>query len=95
MPSLGTWLSVGQVFTFADSSRSHDTRTLTHLRPGPSGVTGLSSRESAGSEEADVGLLRAHWIIGPPFVDPRKTFLPNFVCKTLSPIAPLKRLGLS
>jgi hypothetical protein len=23
------------------------------------------------SEEADLGLLRTHWIIGPPFVDPK------------------------
>ena len=52
------------------------------------------------SEDADLGLLRTHWIIGPPFVDPKslaimnntkgvggcQTFLTNFVSKTLPPI---------
>jgi hypothetical protein len=41
--------------------------TLTHLRPGPSGVTGLMG--SLLGRKAELGLLRAHWIIGAPFVD--------------------------
>jgi hypothetical protein len=40
--------------------------TLTHIRPGPSGVTGFMGSLS---DEAELGLLRDHWIIGPPFVD--------------------------
>jgi hypothetical protein len=38
--------------------------------PGAFGCNGFHG-ESAWPDEAEQGLLRAHWIIGPPFVDPK------------------------
>ena len=86
------------------SSRKH-ALTNHSIRTGPSGVTGLmgSLLVTAWPEEAESELLRAHWIIGPPFVDLKspatmrntkgisgwQTLLQTLVPKTLSPIKPL------
>ena len=79
MPSLGTWLSIGKFVPSPIQSvpiRRRRfylrrfivlvTRTLlTHLRTGPPGVTGLMG--SLFGRKTELGWLRAHLIIGPPF----------------------------
>ena len=47
-------------------------RVVSRLNTSPTGASFRSNGyhgESAWPDEAELGLLRAHWIIGPPFVD--------------------------
>ncbi len=48
-------------------------RHCSHFDTSPPGAFGRNGfhGESAWPDETELGLLRAHWIIGPPFVDPK------------------------